>query len=118
MKSLPDFSVFKKYPGSTPYPLWISASSSLLLIPKAFNKTAGLPPPAVLFGLSLVYTGIGYLNMDDPVAGCSIASAWGLIHIFGFGKKALNSKRILPILHLGLICTSTGIYLKEFIQDF
>ena len=56
--------------------------------------------------------------MDDPVTGCSIASAWGIIHIASFAKQTFRSLKFLPIIHLAIITTSTGVYLKEFFQDF
>jgi hypothetical protein len=104
----------QQYPIS-PYPIWLSASTSALLFPFSF-KGFGLPHPIVLGGLSVIYTGIGFLMEKDPTAGSSVASAWGIIHLI-LAKKALK-KKVLGISHLGLITIVTGMYLKEFIQDF
>jgi hypothetical protein len=49
--------------------------------------------------------------------GSSLASAWGLIYIGLFSKSAIASRKVGPMLSLGYVTWTTGMYLNEFVSS-
>ncbi|KAG1495229.1 hypothetical protein G6F52_013064 [Rhizopus delemar] len=89
----------------------------LATVPASFRKAPGLPNPLISLGFSFIFAGAGYVvNTGDTDNGAGIATAWSLSWAFLHAKKAILSRKPLPIALLGAVTANAYVYGKKTLK--
>lgn len=101
----------------SPYPILALSVLNLATVPVSFRKAPGLPHPLISIGFSFIFAGAGYvINTGDTDNGAGIATAWSLSWAFLHAKKAVLSRKPLPIALLGAVTANAYIYGKKTLK--
>ncbi|CEG68734.1 hypothetical protein RMATCC62417_04939 [Rhizopus microsporus] len=101
----------------SPYPVWALSAFNLATVPASFRNAPGLPHPIVSIAFSAIFAGAGYVvNTGDSDNGSGIATAWGLSWAFLHAKKAILSRKPLPLALLGAVTVNTYVYGKKTLK--
>ncbi|SCV72710.1 BQ2448_4247 [Microbotryum intermedium] len=91
---------------TTPYLPWAASAVLLASVPPCVKAPLGFPHLVQLPLFALIFGGSGYMiQAGDPYNGAGTTTAWSLTYLFFHGRKALVSRKPIPILLASTIAT-------------
>ncbi|KDE05822.1 hypothetical protein MVLG_03766 [Microbotryum lychnidis-dioicae p1A1 Lamole] len=91
---------------TTPYLPWATSAVLLASVPPCVKAPLGFPHLVQLPLFALIFGGSGYMiRTGDPYNGAGTTTAWSLTYLFFHGRKALASRKPIPILLASTMAT-------------
>ncbi|ORY90880.1 hypothetical protein BCR35DRAFT_349785 [Leucosporidium creatinivorum] len=95
----------------TPYTPWTTSALLLGAVPFCVKNAAGFPHLVQLPLFSLIFGVGGYMTQSgDALNGSGTTTAWSLTYLFLHGKKALISKRPVPIALASVVAAQAATF--------
>ncbi|KAI8828966.1 hypothetical protein BJ741DRAFT_624630 [Chytriomyces cf. hyalinus JEL632] len=102
--------------GLSPYPAYALSAACFASSIAALRNTPGWAGTVPLVAFAGAFGMSGYATTIDKENGPSMATAWGSVYLFFFGREAIKAMRPGPLLLTAGVAGSTYVYGKEFIE--
>ncbi|KAJ3226327.1 hypothetical protein HDU78_010397 [Chytriomyces hyalinus] len=115
-RNLPQLPKHTDQLGLSPYPAYALSAACFASSIAALRNTPGWAGTVPLVAFAGAFGMSGYATTIDKENGPSMATAWGSVYLFFFGREAIKAMRPGPLLLTAGVAGSTYVYGKEFIE--
>ncbi|KAI8608340.1 hypothetical protein BC830DRAFT_1155723 [Chytriomyces sp. MP71] len=113
-RGLPTIPSSLDHAGLSPYPAWTLSTACFASAVASLRGTPGWAGMFPLAGFAGAFAVSGYATLIDHENGPSMATAWGSVYLFFFGRSSLQALRPGPALLTAGVAGTTFLYGREF----